>query len=165
MKTRSSRVALALPTTPALLLGTPAWAVAMAASAAVWLALGDRLSTSRTGAILLVFAVGGALAFPAALYVTRLVAPPGHRERRFAAAFAAFGLCSVLGVAFVFSMQYRIYYAQWHEPFPSVVWAFQFVFTGAAAVYQFAVLGARMFFPAGLIALFLVSLWQARQVR
>lgn len=155
----------ARPALPMLLLGTPIWAAAMAATAAVWLALSDRLSTSHTGAILLVFALGGAIAFPAALYLTRLLAPDGHRERRFAAAFAAFGLCSMLGVAFVFSMHYRVYYSQWHDPFPSVVWAFQFVFTGAAAVYQFAVLGARMFFPAGLLALFLVSLWQARQVR
>lgn len=165
MKKQPSRLVLALPELPALLLGTPIWAAAMAASAAVWLGLSERLSTSHSGGILLVFVLGGALAFPVALYITRLLAPAGPRERRFAAAFVAFGLCSMLGVAFVFAMQYRLYYSQWHEPFPSVIWVFQFAFTGATAVYQFAVLGGRMFFPAGLLALFLVSLWQARQVR
>jgi hypothetical protein len=137
----------------------------MAGIAAIWLALSDRLATSHTGAILAVFALGGALAFPVALYLTRLIVPAGGCERRFAVAFAAFGIASMLCVAFVFSMHYRIYYSQWHDPFPSVVWAFQFMFTGATAVYQFAVLGTRMFFPVGLIALFLVSLWQARQAR
>jgi hypothetical protein len=160
-----SRFVRALPDPLTTLAGTVVWAAASATSAAIWLAISGRFATSHAPAILLVFALGGALAFPVALYLTRLAVPAGHAETRFAAAFVAFGLATILGVAFVFSMDYRQYYAEWHDPFPSVVWAFQFVFTGATAVYQFAVLGTRMFLPAGLIALFLVSLWHARQAR
>lgn len=165
MTERRSPWLRALPDPLTTVLGTPLWAATMAASAAVWLLLSGRFATSQSGAILVIFALGGALAFPVALYVTRLLARDGGPDRRFAAAFVAFGLASVLGTAFVFSMQYRIYYAQWHQPFPSVIWFFQLIFTGAAAVYQFAALGTRMFFPVGFVALFLVSWWQSRQAR
>lgn len=162
---RPARLVRVLPDPLTAFAGALVWAGAMAGSAAVWLALSDRLGSARVTAILATFALGGALAFPPALALTRLIARNRGGEQRFATAFAVFGLASVLGVAFVFFMHYRLYYARWHEPFPSVVWAFQFVFTGAAAVYQFAVLGLRMFFPVGLVALLLVSLWQARQAR
>ena len=47
--------------------------------------------------------------------------------------------------AFLFAMDYRLFYSRWHAPFGTIVWAFQFVFTSASAVYQFAVLGMRLF--------------------
>lgn len=160
-----SRLVRALPDPATAIAGAALWAGVMAGSAAAWLAIADRLETSRTPDILATFALGAALAFPVALYLARLAVPGARREARFAAAFLAFGVMTVLGVAFVYAMQYRLYYAQWHDHFPSVVWVFQLVFTGAAAVYQFAVLGVRMFLPVGLAALLLVSLWHARQAR
>ena len=42
---------------------------------------------------------------------------------------------------------------------------FQFVFTTRGALIQFAVLGVRLFFPLGFVALFVASLWFARSTR
>jgi hypothetical protein len=155
----------ALPGWRVAVVGAAIWALVLAASAAAWLVLNGRLGTSQWPVILAVFALGGLIAFPSGLWTARLLAPGASPGSRFAAAFLALGLASVLGVAFVFSMQYRVYYAQWHEPFPTIPWFFQLAFTGAGAVYQFGVLGTRMFFPVAFVALFAVSLWHARLPR
>lgn len=160
-----ARLRAALPGWRVALVGTPLWAAILVASAVVWLLLAQRFATSQWQAILAIFALGGLLAFPFGLYAARLLAPSAPAGPRFAAAFLCMGLASVLGVAFVFSMQYRLYYAQWHEPFPTIPWFFQLAFTGAGAVYQFAVLGVRMFFPVAFVALFAFSLWHARAPR
>ncbi|MGX7872558.1 hypothetical protein ACVDG5_006595 [Mesorhizobium sp. ORM6] len=47
----------------------------------------------------------------------------------------------------------------------SATWGFQLAFTMAVALYQLMVLGIRLYFPLGLIALFAASLWFARQRR
>lgn len=155
----------ALPGWRAALLGTLAWSAVLPASAALWLLLAGRFGSSHWQAILTIFALGGALAFAVGLYAARLAVPDGPPGARFAAAFLALGSASVLGVAFVYSMEYRRYYAQWHEPFPTIPWFFQLAFTGANSVYQFAVLGMRMFFPLAFAALLAFSLWHARQTR
>ena len=144
--------------------GTLAWSAIMAGSAFVWLLWWQR-QDATTPTVIAVFAVGAALAFPVALVTMRMIALGRSAETRLAASLGSLAVWTVLGVAFVFSMQYRAYYAQWHEPFPSVPWFFQLAFTGAAAVYQFAVLGMRMFFPLGFVALGAASLWLARQMR
>lgn len=48
---------------------------------------------------------------------------------------------------------------------PSIGWVFQLLFTGASAVYQFAVLGTRLFFPLGIVLFFAASLLVARLSR
>jgi hypothetical protein len=155
----------ALPGWRAALFGAILWAAVLAGSAAAWLWVAERFATSQWQTILAVFAMGGLIAFPSGLWAARLLSPAGSPQRRFAAAFLSLGLASVLGVAFVFSMQYRVYYAQWHEPFPTIPWFFQLAFTGAGAVYQFAVLGMRMLFPVAFVALFAAGLWHARGAR
>lgn len=137
----------------------------MAASAAVSLLAGGRIEAAHSSTVIVIFALGGVLSFPVALYLTRLVVPGAGVERRYAAAFLALGICTILATAFVFSMHYRVYFAQWHGDFPSVQWVFQLLFTGASAVYQFAVLGTRLFFPLGIVLLFGASLLVARQAR
>jgi hypothetical protein len=151
-----------LPSLGATFAGTAGWALVMGASAllAVWL-LGWQ-TPAKYQAIAALFGLGAALGFPLALYVARFVSAGRSAEAAFAAMFLALSL-STLGVtAFLFALHYRSYYASWHEEFGTVTWAFQFVFTIGAALVQFAVLGARMFLPLGLTALFLVSLWFAR---
>ncbi len=157
-----ARLSAALPRPLETVLGASLWAAVLAASAAAWLEINGRFGTSQWRAVVAVFAIGGLIAFPAGLFAARIVAAKGG-ARRFAAAFLCLGAASALGVAFVFSMQYRQYYAQWHEPFPTIPWFFQLAFTGAGSVYQFAVLGMRMFFPLAFVALFAFSLWHARR--
>lgn len=120
---------------------------------------------TRVRFLALLFAAGGALAFPAALFFARLVSMGRNSETAFAAAFLSLLICTVAFTSGLFSLQYRLYYAEWHAPAFSVIWAFQFVFTVAGALVQFAVLGLRLYFPIGFIALFAASLWFARQPR
>ena len=81
---------------------------------------------------------------------------------RFAAAFVALTVATIGATAFVFYLQFRVYYAQWHEETFSYVWFVQTFVTGAAAAYQFAVLGTRFFFPLGIVFLFAASFWLAK---
>ena len=51
----------------------------------------------------------------------------------------------------------RVHLAPWYAPALSLSWTIQNLFTGLAAGYTFAALGARLFLPFGLIPLFLAA--------
>jgi len=137
----------------------------MASSALSALYLRNGLLTSHLPALLIVYFLGGALAWPLMLPLARLLAHRRPLEVRFAAFFLTLSLGTVAMTAFLFAMDYRWFYARWHAPFGTLVWTFQFAFTGASAVYQFAVLGAGLFLPLGFIVLVAVSLYLARHMR
>jgi hypothetical protein len=155
----------ALPSPSTALPGALAWALAMGASALANLLLDHWETPAKIRLVALLFAAGGALAFPAGLYVARLVSAGRSGETAFAAAFVSLLVFTVAFTSGVFFLQYRFYYAEWHAPAFSATWVFQFVFTMAGALVQFAVLGLRLYFPIGFVALFLASLWFARQPR
>ncbi|MGB3538939.1 MAG: hypothetical protein WBA42_12330 [Mesorhizobium sp.] len=155
----------ALPPPSIALPGALAWALAMGASALVSLFFDHWATPAKIRLVAFLFAVGGALAFPVGLYFARLVSAGKSGETAFAAAFVSLLVFTVAFTSGVFSLQYRFYYAEWHAPAFSVTWAFQFVFTVAGALVQFAVLGLRLYFPIGFVALFVASLWFARQPR
>jgi len=154
----------AVPPARTMLLGSLAWAILMAASAALKLWLEGWATADKIAMIAAVYALGGALAFPFGLYLTRLFSR-GRSDAAFAAAFLGLATTTIAATAFVFAMHYRLYFATWHEHAFSIGWIFQFVFTTASAVYQFLVLGVRLFFPLGLAALFAAAIWQARAAR
>lgn len=154
----------ALPGWRLALVGSTAWAVCMAASAAVSLWLDDRFGAPSLPAIVTLFAIGGFVAFTPAMTIAGLFGSK-RRETRFAAIFLALTIMTVGITALLYALHFRFYFAQWHaDPF-TVQWAFEFGFTVAAALYQFAVLGLRLYFPLGLAALFAVSLWFANRSR
>lgn len=132
------------------------------ATAALWLR-GWRGMPLLDVAIL--FAAGGLLAFPLGLWAGRCLAGRRGAETTFAALFLCLAVGTVAATGALYAAQYRHYYAQWHAPAFTVMWTFQFVFTGLVALYQFAVLGVRLLFPLGLAALFAVSLLLARRQR
>lgn len=144
--------------------GAPAWGAAMAFSALAGLFLRFRLETSHLPALLLLYFAGGLVAWIVALPLARPFM--GHRlvERRFAAMFLALTVATVLVTAGFFALDYRSFYAQWHAPFGTRVWAFQFVFTSASAAYQFLVLGLRLYLPFGLMLLVGASLYLAKRM-
>jgi hypothetical protein len=80
--------------------------------------------------------------------------------------FSAFFLCLAAGTigttAFLFALDYRTFYAQWHAMTGTRTWLFQFAFTSLAAFYQFLVLGVRLYLPLGAVALVATSLLLAR---
>jgi hypothetical protein len=155
----------ALPGWRTALFGALLWAVAMGASALVNLLLDDWETPEKIRTVSLLFAGGGALAFPVGLFAARLVSQGRHWEVAFAAAFVCLAAATIGLTGGLFALQYRSYYAEWHAPAFTLTWAFQFVFTMLVALYQFVVLGIRLYFPLGFAALFAASVWFARQRR
>nr|WP_286157210.1 hypothetical protein [Sinorhizobium sp. RAC02] len=123
-----------------------------------------RAQTFHLAMILLIFFAGGVLAWIVVLPMARLLTRRRSAETRFAAHFALLSLGTVVATAFLFAMDYRLFYAQWHQPFGTRIWAYQFVFTSAGAVYQFLVMGLRLYLPVGLPILAGASLWLARSM-
>ncbi|TPM02047.1 hypothetical protein [Mesorhizobium sp. B2-3-10] len=154
-----------MPTLRAALLGALLWAAAMGASALVNLLLDNWVTPGKIRTVSLLFAVGGALAFPVGLFAARLVSLGRGREVAFAAIFVGLAAATIGLTALLYALQYRSYYAEWHAPVFTFTWGFQLAFTMAVASYQFVVLGIRLYFPLGFVALFAVSLWFARQQR
>lgn len=160
---RGGRLRDALPSPAGTLAGTLFWGAAMGGSA--YLDVAHRADHAGILAIALLFAAGGALAFPVAFFLTRLAARPFGAAGRLAACFILLGLGTAGATALVFAAQYRIHYAASHADAFSHVWALQLFFTLLAALYQFAVVGLRLYVPYGLLALAAFSLWFALRPR
>lgn len=160
-----ARIRRSLPSTAETFAGSSIWAAAMAASAFAAILMQDWETTAKIRSVAVLYALGGALSFPVGLFAARLLARGRSGEVAFAAAFLAFAAATVSITGLIFAFDYRTYYAEWHADTGSITWIFQLVFTTLAALYQFAVLGVRLLFPIGFVALFAVSIWFARMPR
>ncbi|MDX8497193.1 hypothetical protein RFM99_02055 [Mesorhizobium sp. VK4C] len=139
--------------------------MAMGASAFRNLLLYSWETSDRIRLVVFLYFIGGALAFPVGLTLARLVSRGRHWQTALAAAFVCL-LASTLGfTGGLFALQYRSYYAEWHAPAFTLTWAFELVFTALTALYQFVVLGVRLYFPLGFLALAVAGIWFARQRR
>ena len=129
--------------------GALGWGVAMSLSFLASLYIIGRPTGSHDSVLLLLYFTGAVLGWLVALPLIWHV--PGHRptETKFAAGFLLLGVATIGATAGLFALEYRLFYAQWHAPFLSRIWMFQFVFTSASAVYQFAVLGLPHYLPFG----------------
>jgi len=154
-----------LPGWRATLFGSFLWAATMGTSALINLLLDNWVTPEKIRTVSLLFAGGGALAFPVGLFAARLVSLGRGREVAFAAAMVCLVAATIGLTAGFYALQYRSYYAEWHAPVFTLTWGFQLAFTMAVASYQFMVLGIRLYFPLGFIALFAASLWFAQQRR
>jgi hypothetical protein len=159
-----SRPTPIFPSFPIYFGGSLAWGLLMAACAFVSLEMQGRAQTFHLEMILLIFFAGGLIAWLFALPMARMLTRQRRVETRFAGHFALLGLGTIAATAFLFAMDYRLFYAQWHQPFGTRIWAYQFVFTSAGAVYQFLVMGLRLYLPVGLPILAGASLWLARSM-
>ncbi|NTF42133.1 hypothetical protein G6L80_09425 [Agrobacterium rhizogenes] len=148
-----------------LLGGAASWGSAMAISALAALYLRNGLLTSHLTALTLVYFFGGTLSWLVMVPLTGHFTKHRPSSARFAAFFLVLSIGTVAATAFLFAMDYRWFYARWHAPFGSLIWIFQFVFTGASAVYQFAVLGLTLFLPFGLFFLIAAATYLARHRR
>jgi hypothetical protein len=164
MRRIGSSLAAARPDAATAVLGSVVWALAMAAAAAAKLIYMDWYSPDRMALITAFFAAGGLLAFVPGIYVGRLLSR-GRRDAGLAATFLALSTATIAITAFLVALEYRSYYAEWHEAAFTVTWVFQFIFTIAAAVYQFLVMGVRIYFPVGLLFIVAASVWNVRGMR
>jgi hypothetical protein len=147
------------PSRSILVLGALAWGLLMGTSAALKLWLQGWQTPAAILAVALIFAAGGLLAFPMAVVVASLA--PTRPQARFAAALVAITQLTAGATAGIYALQYRLYYSEWHGPPFSVGWTYQLVFTIAAAVYQFLVLGVRLYFPIAFACLLVAAYWFA----
>ncbi|MDM9623546.1 hypothetical protein [Rhizobium sp. S96] len=161
----AERLKAARPPYPDLFAGAVLWAGQMLVSTLVALYLRNGLTTSHASDLAVMYFLGGLLAWPFVIPLGRFFAHRRPLETRFAAFFVVLATGTILMTAFLFAMDYRMFYSRWHAPAGTVTWAFQFVFTGAAAVYQFAVLGLRLFLPLGLLCLLVTSFALAKRMR
>ena len=155
----------AVPPTGPALVGMLVWAGAMGASAFLSLFLDSWETPAKIGFVVLLYAFGAALAFPVGLFAARLVSLGRPREVAFAAAFVCLLAATLAFTGGLFALEYRSYYVQWHAEAFTLTWTLQFVFTTLTALYQFVVLGIRLYFPLGFVALVVASVWFARQRR
>ncbi|MFN7011099.1 MAG: hypothetical protein ACK4PN_13800 [Allorhizobium sp.] len=160
-----ARLAASRPPLGEWLLGALIWGVLIALSITLSTYGLHRLPASHRTIVLAVYFLGAVLGWLAALPLTRFASHARPPETRFAAAFLFLGTGTAAFTALLFALQYRQFYAQWHQPFGTVIWFFQFAFTSASAVYQFAVLGVRHYLPFGLILLIAASILHARRSR
>lgn len=134
--------------------GSIAWGAAMAISAQAWLWLSFAALTSHYWSLTALAFVGGACAWPPSLAAFRFISFRRAREAAFAAAFLCLTVFTIGITSAIFAIIYRNFYAQWHgDPFTRI-WLVQLVFTSAAALYQFAVMGIRLYLPLGVMFLF-----------
>lgn len=160
-----ARLAASRPPLLEWLIGALVWGLLIALSVGVSALVAHRLPTSHRTIVLALYFSGAVLGWLAALPLIRFASHARPPETRFAAAFLFLGAGTAAFTALLFALQYRQFYAQWHQPFGTMIWVFQFVFTSASAVYQFAVLGVRHYLPFGLILLIAASLLHARRSR
>ncbi len=137
----------------------------MGASALLVLVFENWETTQKIRSVAALFALSGALAFPLGLVLARFLSHRRRREAALAAAFLSLAFATACVTAGLFALQYRDYYSEWHADAFSRTWFLQFAHTIAAALYQFAVLGLRLFFPLGFVALLVASFWFARRAR
>lgn len=141
------------------------WGIAMGAGALMVLVLEDWETPQKIRTVTALFALSGAVAFPLALALARFLSHRRRQEGAFAAAFLSFAFVTACVTGGLFALQYREYYAEWHADAFTRIWFLQFIHTIAAALYQFAVLGLRLFFPFGFASLLVASFWFARRPR
>lgn len=146
-----------------LVLGSVLWAAVMALSA--WYAIFtlDWGTQARIARVVMLFAAGALVSFPLGIAIARLLTQRRRGEAAFAAAFLGLAIATMGVTSLIFAFDYRTYYAEWHDDEFSVRLVFEVVFTTLSAVYQFAVLGVRLYFPIGFLGLFAASWWFARQ--
>lgn len=140
------------------------WAVMMSGTALFALMSQQaRVLDPQVVTILTVYFAGGAvgylMAFPATYWFGRRIAS------WLTMPLAAIALtCFTLGATAGFlALDYRTYYAQWHESAFSIGWFFQLFFTTLSSTYQYLVIGTRLYWPLGPLFLFLASWWVTRR--
>jgi len=141
------------------------WGIAMGASALLALVFENWETPQKIRTVAALFALAGALAFPFGLTLARFLSYRRGQQTAFAAAFLSFAFTTACVTGGLYALDYRAYYAEWHADMFSRIWFLQFAHTIAAALYQFAVLGLRLFFPVGFVALLVASFWFARRMR
>lgn len=113
---------------------------------------------AQIGLVSAIYTIGAGLGFAAALVITNLVFPRADRRWRIAVTILL-AVFAVLGATyFLFFLEHRSYYSQWHADALTRLWFWQQFFTALAGAAQFAVMGVR-YFGIGALALIIAASW------
>lgn len=147
----------ALPSPLIAIGGSLLWGVVTASSAALALWMKGWTGFDLVARPVTLFFFGGLAALAPALFIARLFGR-SRPEPTFAATILALSGLTIAATALFNGLVFRLYFSTWHAPVTTKLGANEFVFTVLAGVYQFLVLGVRLFLPLGLPAL-LVAAW------
>ncbi len=145
------------------LLAALLWACASAVAAALSLYNANRFETVHAADITALFFCGGLLGWPLAMMALRFLPASTALPLRFAACCLAIAFFTLAAAAALFALEYRLFYARWHATAFSGTWLLQQIFTALGAIYQFAVLGPRVYLPFAAVPLALASAWLCRR--
>jgi hypothetical protein len=141
-----------------------AWGAMMMVSALVALLFErGRGLNAQTGQILVIYFFGGAIAFAVARPFLHFVNRYLATSWRFVLALIVLAGLTMGATAGVLALDYRAYYAEWHDDFFSVAWFYQQAYTLLGSTYQYLVIGTRLYWPLGPVFLLLTSWWLARR--
>lgn len=143
----------------------PIYAIGVTLSVALHFIWREQAFNTRTTAVLILFAVGALVAGFLAWAVSAMVAGIRPPSARFAAMTLFLTVATAGITAFIFFLQFRVYYAQGHSVEFTKLWLVQLMFTGASAVYIFLSSGLRLLLPFGLPVLFGAAYLFARKPR
>ncbi|MBL0371422.1 hypothetical protein JJB09_05220 [Rhizobium sp. KVB221] len=156
------RLGDSVPAPLLILLGSAIWGMLVGLAALIDLYLRDGLATHRWVAIISLYVCGAAASFAPGLMLANFACGRSGAKVRFVVGGIIGFLSTHTATATLFALQYRVFYAQWHADFPSIVWCFQLVFTSAAAVYQFTVDSLYVYYPWAIVLFAAYAVWFAR---
>ena len=141
------------------------WGVGMAASLLLSVEYAMAGYTANLPELLALFFVGGLTAFPIARFVAQSIARNRPVEACFCAAFVCLAVSTIAITALFFAIVNWHLSSDWNGPLLTRTWLSQISISFAAAIYQFAVVGSRMYLPLGAALLVVMSIRMARQSR
>lgn len=139
------------------------WGLAMTFSAltSLWFSVGWQ--TSHLTYIIILVLFSSIIAYPLARLTLHIIDRKKRFETQFAGSFFCLTIATIGLTAATYSLSYWSFYAQWHGPAFSRLWVWQFFFTNLGALYQFAVMGLKLYLPLGIVFLTLASWLIARE--
>ena len=122
-----------------------------------------RVFGPRVMTILALYFAGGAIgylfAFPVVRWLKKRISP----RQRLIIAILLLGGFTLAATAGVLALNYRTYYAEWHEAAYSIHWVYQQIFTVLGSTYQYLVIGIRLYWPLGPAFLLIAGWWMTRR--
>ena len=139
------------------------WACLMLISASFSLWQSNGFLTSHSTSILFLVFFSAFIAFPLAMVTLHILDRHKRFETQLAGCFLFLTIATIGITAVAYSLNYWSFFHQWHGALFSRLWAWQFFYTNLGALYQFAVIGLRLFMPLGIIFLCLMSYFIAQK--
>lgn len=133
------------------------WGLAMTFSALLSLWMSNGWQTSHLPSIIILVLFSAIAAYPLARLALYIIDRKKSFESQLAGSFLCLSVMTIGLTSVVYALSYWSFYTQWHAETFSQVWFWQFAFTNLGALYQFAVMGLKLYLPIGIIFLSIAS--------